>query len=270
MRRGRCWPGPSSPKHLGRVPGAEGRSGGSGVPGRGRSRAAMTQESTSPSGWWPRASGCSRCRRGGRRWCGCSPAATGARPDDTDAEAIALVGRQSTDLPEVQADEMTVTLRLLSHRRDELVRLRTQAACGIHRDLHVLLPGGARRGLTAARRWSSSPASVPMTTSALCAASSRDSRQWWSERCLRRSLVSTAHRSRRRPSGTCPGAHGAAVGTRRRRRWRRRRRRRRRRAGDRVRRRRKGGQGGCRWPHPGRWTLRRRNRDLGLDALAEQ
>lgn len=75
----------------------------------------------------------------------------GRKTDDTDAEAIALVGLHSTDLPEVRADEMTVTLRLLSHRRDELVGLRTQAVCRIHRDLLVLLPGGARRGLTAAK-----------------------------------------------------------------------------------------------------------------------
>jgi transposase len=44
-----------------------------------------------------------------------------------------------------------VTLRLLSNRRTELVRLRTQAVCRIHRDLVVLLPGGASRNLTAAK-----------------------------------------------------------------------------------------------------------------------
>ncbi len=43
-----------------------------------------------------------------------------------------------------------MTLRLLSNRRSELVGLRTQAVCRIHRDLVVLLPGGASRSLTAA------------------------------------------------------------------------------------------------------------------------
>jgi transposase len=46
---------------------------------------------------------------------------------------------------------VTVTLRLLSNRRSELVALRTQAVCRIHRDLVILLPGGAARSLTAAK-----------------------------------------------------------------------------------------------------------------------
>lgn len=73
----------------------------------------------------------------------------GRKNDDTDAHSIALVGLNSTDLPEVRPDDLTVTLRLLSNRRTELVRLRTQAVCRIHRDLVVLLPGGASRRLTA-------------------------------------------------------------------------------------------------------------------------
>jgi len=73
----------------------------------------------------------------------------GRKTDDIDAESIAMVGLRSTDLPEVRADEMTVTLRLLSNRRNELVGLRTQAVCRIHRDLVVLIPGGASRSLTA-------------------------------------------------------------------------------------------------------------------------
>lgn len=73
----------------------------------------------------------------------------GRKTDDIDAESIALVGLRSSDLPEVRADEMTVTLRLLSNRRNELVGLRTQAVCRIHRDLVVLIPGGASRRLTA-------------------------------------------------------------------------------------------------------------------------
>ena len=73
----------------------------------------------------------------------------GRKADDTDAQSIALVGLNSTDLPEVRLDEVTVSLRLLSSRRNELVGQRTQAVCRIHRDLVILLPGGAGRNLTA-------------------------------------------------------------------------------------------------------------------------
>lgn len=75
----------------------------------------------------------------------------GRKTDDTDAYSIALVGLNSTDLPGVRPDETTVTLRLLSNRRAELVGLRTQTVCRIHRDLVVLVPGGASRSLTAAK-----------------------------------------------------------------------------------------------------------------------
>jgi transposase len=75
----------------------------------------------------------------------------GRKTDDTDAHSIALVGLHSTDLVVVRPDEVTVKLRLLSNRRSELVGLRTQAVCRIHRDLVVLLPGGAPRLLTAAK-----------------------------------------------------------------------------------------------------------------------
>jgi transposase len=73
----------------------------------------------------------------------------GRKTDDTDAHSIALAALHGTDLPQVRPDAMTVTLRLLSNRRSELVALRTQAVCRIHRDLVVLVPGGASRSLTA-------------------------------------------------------------------------------------------------------------------------
>ena len=76
----------------------------------------------------------------------------GRKNDDTDAKSIALAALHSPDeLPEVKPDEVIETLRLLSNRRDELVALRTQAVCRIHRDLLVLVPGGASRSLTAKR-----------------------------------------------------------------------------------------------------------------------
>jgi transposase len=73
----------------------------------------------------------------------------GRKTDDVDAQSIALAALHGADLPEVRPDAMTVTLRLLSNRRSELVGLRTQAVCRIHRDLVALLPGGSSQRLTA-------------------------------------------------------------------------------------------------------------------------
>ncbi len=75
----------------------------------------------------------------------------GRKSDDTDALSIAMVGLQSTDLPVVRPDDRATTLRLLAHRRAELVSTRTQAVCRLQRELLILLPGGTKRGLTAAR-----------------------------------------------------------------------------------------------------------------------
>ncbi len=72
----------------------------------------------------------------------------GRKNDDTDAHSIALVALHTPDLVEVRADDRTVAMRLLANRRHELVGLRTQAVCRVHRDL---VPGGAPRALTAAK-----------------------------------------------------------------------------------------------------------------------
>lgn len=75
----------------------------------------------------------------------------GRKSDDTDALSIARVGLESSDLPVVRADDRATTLRMLAHRRAELVSTRTQAVCRLQRELLILLPGGTKRGLTAAR-----------------------------------------------------------------------------------------------------------------------
>ena len=59
--------------------------------------------------------------------------------------------RCTADLLQVRVDERAETLRLLSNRRDELVGLRTQAVCRLHRELQILIPGGASRALTAVK-----------------------------------------------------------------------------------------------------------------------
>jgi transposase len=75
----------------------------------------------------------------------------GRKSDATDALSIALVGLRTPRLAEVVPDERAATLRLLAHRRQELVATRTQVVCRLHRELLILLPGGTKRGLTAAR-----------------------------------------------------------------------------------------------------------------------
>ncbi len=75
----------------------------------------------------------------------------GRKSDDTDALSIALVGLHAPRLAEVVPDERAATLRLLAHRRAELVSTRTQIVCRLQRELLILLPGGTKRGLTAAR-----------------------------------------------------------------------------------------------------------------------
>ncbi len=75
----------------------------------------------------------------------------GRKNDDTDAYSIAMVALHTPDLPEVSTDSRAQTLRLVSQRRKELVGLRTQCVCRIHRDLVALLPGGAPRKLTATK-----------------------------------------------------------------------------------------------------------------------
>ena len=90
----------------------------------------------------------------------------GRKTDDTDAHSIALAGLNSTDLPVVRPDETAVALRLLSNRRSELVALRTQAVCRIHRDLVTLIPGGSSRRLTAKEAKAILARIRPVTTSA--------------------------------------------------------------------------------------------------------
>jgi transposase len=51
----------------------------------------------------------------------------------------------------VRADDHATALRLLATRRKELVGLRTQAVNRVHRELQILIPGGAKRGLSTTR-----------------------------------------------------------------------------------------------------------------------
>jgi transposase len=75
----------------------------------------------------------------------------GRKNDPTDAHAVAVVGLRTKGLREVVADDQAVALRLLSARRRDLVRSRTQAVNRLHQVLMELIPAGAQRHLTAAK-----------------------------------------------------------------------------------------------------------------------
>jgi len=78
-------------------------------------------------------------------------ASSGRKSDEVDAHAVALAALNSPDLERVHADDHATALRLLASRRKELVGLRTQAVNRVHRELQILIPGGAKRGLSATR-----------------------------------------------------------------------------------------------------------------------
>lgn len=73
----------------------------------------------------------------------------GRKTDPADAHSVAVVALRTTTLIPVQADGELVALRLLVDRRDELARARTQTICRLHRLLLELVPGGAKRFLSA-------------------------------------------------------------------------------------------------------------------------
>ena len=78
-------------------------------------------------------------------------ATSGRKSDEVDAHAVALAALNSPDLERVRADDHATALRLLASRRKELMGLRTQAVNRVHRELQILIPGGAKGGLSATR-----------------------------------------------------------------------------------------------------------------------
>jgi transposase len=72
----------------------------------------------------------------------------GRKNDPTDAHAVAVVGLRTAGLREVTVDDEAVVMRLLSQRRRDLVRSRTQSVNRLHQVLMQLIPAGARKKLT--------------------------------------------------------------------------------------------------------------------------
>lgn len=73
----------------------------------------------------------------------------GRKTDATDAHSVAVVAVRTPNLRAVQVDDLTVALRLLVDRRDELGAARTTTVNRLHRLLVELIPGGANKFLSA-------------------------------------------------------------------------------------------------------------------------
>jgi transposase len=76
--------------------------------------------------------------------------AKAAKNDGNDALSTAIAGLRH-GLRTVRGDDHSTVLRLLAGRYDDLVSLRTQAACRLHAVLRELVAGGAPRRLSADR-----------------------------------------------------------------------------------------------------------------------
>jgi transposase len=75
----------------------------------------------------------------------------GRKTDDTDAHSIALIGVRMRGLREVVSDQALEVLRLLADRRRRIGEDHTRMVCQLHQILLELLPGGAKKALSAAQ-----------------------------------------------------------------------------------------------------------------------
>ncbi|GAA3948353.1 transposase [Actinoplanes auranticolor] len=73
----------------------------------------------------------------------------GRKSDPVDARSVAVVALRTTGLRQVVVDDTTVALRLLVDRRDQLGRTRTEVVSRLHHLLLELMPGGAKKFLSA-------------------------------------------------------------------------------------------------------------------------
>jgi transposase len=73
----------------------------------------------------------------------------GRKTDPVDAHSVALAALRAPGLVQVRVEEDLVVMGMLADRRDELGRARTQVINRLHRLLLELLPGGAKKYLSA-------------------------------------------------------------------------------------------------------------------------
>ncbi|WP_353081101.1 IS110 family transposase [Tessaracoccus lapidicaptus] len=74
----------------------------------------------------------------------------GRKTDDTDAHSIALAGVRISGLHPVVSDKQREVLRLLVDRRRRIGEEHTVKVCQLHQILLELIPGGAKKDLSAA------------------------------------------------------------------------------------------------------------------------
>ena len=86
------------------------------------------------------------------------------KTDAIDATAVASVAQHHRRLHPVRVEDDSVVLRLLSQRRDDLAGERTRTANRLHALLRDLIPGGAKRNLTADQAAALLQEVRPMTT----------------------------------------------------------------------------------------------------------
>ena len=75
----------------------------------------------------------------------------GRKTDTTDAHSVALVGTRVAGLRAVVADDQLTVIRMLADRRRSLGEEHTRKVSQLHTLLLELLPGGAKRNLSAAQ-----------------------------------------------------------------------------------------------------------------------
>jgi transposase len=75
----------------------------------------------------------------------------GRKTDPVDAHSVAIAALYSAGLVRVEVDDDLVVMGMLADRREELGRARTQTVNRLHRLLLQLIPGGAKRFLSAAQ-----------------------------------------------------------------------------------------------------------------------
>jgi hypothetical protein len=85
----------------------------------------------------------------------------GRKTDETDAHSVALVGTRMSGLRPVVDDEQLTVLRLLVDRRRSLGEDHTRMVSQLHQLLLELIPGGAKKDLSAAQAKSAAGQSPP-------------------------------------------------------------------------------------------------------------
>jgi transposase len=92
----------------------------------------------------------------------------GRKTDAVDAASVAAVAQRHHRLRQVQPEDHTVPLRLLSDHRDDLVSEHTRIINRLHRLLRELIPGGAKNQLSTLQAAQALRSVRPVTAADIC------------------------------------------------------------------------------------------------------